>query len=135
MKFNEREYQLLENLASAIIPSENNQPGAREAKVVQFIQKLLVRTDIGDQVNEWKNLYQTSLQKLIEHEQIFVHETYEIESFLKNISLGKIQNWPDSTAFFNLFRTHVIYGFLSDPKHGGNADKCGWQFYGNQYFY
>ncbi len=35
-----------------------------------------------------------------------------------------------ATAFFTMFREHVIAGFFSDPVHGGNRDMVGWKFIG-----
>ena len=39
--------------------------------------------------------------------------------------------WTDggvsSTQFFETVRIHTIYGFLADPRYGGNRDYAGWK--------
>ena len=36
----------------------------------------------------------------------------------------------ESTAFFRMLSTHTIEGMFSDPMHGGNAGRIGWQLIG-----
>ena len=45
----------------------------------------------------------------------------------KNVAKGFT---PDSSAFFNLVRTHTIQGMFGDPYYGGNANFVGWDLIG-----
>src|SRR4029077_3680568 len=37
---------------------------------------------------------------------------------------------PNSSAFFEMLRTHTIQGTFCDPYYGGNADFVGWDLIG-----
>ena len=36
----------------------------------------------------------------------------------------------EHTDFFELLRTHTLYGFLGNPSYGGNRDQVGWKLIG-----
>jgi gluconate 2-dehydrogenase gamma chain len=36
----------------------------------------------------------------------------------------------EATDFFELLRTHTLYGFLGNPSYGGNRDHVGWKLIG-----
>jgi gluconate 2-dehydrogenase gamma chain len=36
----------------------------------------------------------------------------------------------ETTEFFELLRTHTMYGFLGNPSYGGNRDRVGWKLIG-----
>ena len=36
----------------------------------------------------------------------------------------------ERTDFFQLLRTHTLYGFLGDPSYGGNRNGVGWKVVG-----
>jgi gluconate 2-dehydrogenase gamma chain len=36
----------------------------------------------------------------------------------------------ETTDFFELLRTHTMYGFLGNPSYGGNRDRVGWKLIG-----
>ena len=36
----------------------------------------------------------------------------------------------EQTEFFELLRTHTLYGFLGNPSYGGNRDRVGWKLIG-----
>ena len=35
-----------------------------------------------------------------------------------------------TSDFFELLRTHTLYGFLGNPSYGGNRDRIGWKLIG-----
>ncbi len=37
---------------------------------------------------------------------------------------------PRQRDFFELLRTHTLYGFLGNPSYGGNRDRVGWKLIG-----
>jgi gluconate 2-dehydrogenase gamma chain len=36
----------------------------------------------------------------------------------------------ETIDFFELLRTHTLYGFLGNPSYGGNRDRIGWKLIG-----
>jgi gluconate 2-dehydrogenase gamma chain len=36
----------------------------------------------------------------------------------------------EATDFFELLRTHTMYGFLGNPSYGANRDHIGWKLIG-----
>ena len=36
----------------------------------------------------------------------------------------------EHTDFFELLRTHTMYGFLGNPSYGGNREEVGWKLIG-----
>jgi hypothetical protein len=41
-----------------------------------------------------------------------------------------IETDPETAGFFELLRTHTLYGFLGNPSYGGNRDRAGWKLIG-----
>lgn len=109
----------VEAMASQIIPTDAT-PGAREARVVVFIDRILNTFEKDEQANYTKGLAQVADQT----KQLFPSAA----SFATLTSAQQIQvlTAMEKTPFFNLVRTHTITGFFSAPIHGGNANKVGW---------
>ena len=106
-------------MASQIIPTDTT-PGAREARVIVFIDRILNTFEKDEQANYTKGLAQVADQT----KQLFPSAA----SFSSLTSAQQIQVLTaiEKTPFFNLVRTHTITGFFSAPVHGGNANKVGW---------
>ncbi len=110
-------------IAAHIIPSDGDLPGAREARVIVFIDRALGEymagqaegllddlDDLNDRVAErWdtKRFAQLSDDRQIE--------------LLKEIENG---------AFFQQLRAAVLVGMFAHPDHGGNYDGAGWRLLG-----
>lgn len=95
----------LEILAEGILP------GAREARVIDFIQNA-VSTIFKDQ----RGIYEKGLAGLTEK-----LTQDNVESVLRSI---------ETTPFFETLRTHTIMGYLVHPSWGGNKDLVGWKAIG-----
>lgn len=132
------EIRILERLVDGIIPSEDGF-GALSADVVTFIIKLLNSSEF-ESTSTWKKEYKKGLKKIIKYEKQYAEiENQSNNKLITKTILSKgfsnsFNNWPNSSDFFHLIRTHTIYGFLSDPKYGGNKNKIGWRFYNNKFF-
>ena len=111
----------VEAMAAQIIPTDDT-PGAREARVVHFIDRALVdlraRSPAGLHAGAEgsrgadeaaRSRAPTKFSALTSEQQIQVLTAME------------------KTPFFNLVRTHTITGFFASPVHGGNANKVGWK--------
>ena len=107
-------------MTAQIIPSDST-PGAREARVVQFIDRALVTFEKGRQSAYTQGLkdLQTKTKELFPAASMFSALTPDQQiQVLKAI---------EETPFFNLVRTHTITGFFASPAHGGNYNKVGWK--------
>jgi gluconate 2-dehydrogenase gamma chain len=93
----------IERLTSEIIPTDASGPGAKEARVVYFIDRALATFD-ADQ----RGLYRDGLAS----------------------AHGKSAAEIEHTEFFESLRRHAIMGFLASPAWGGNRDKSGWKLIG-----
>jgi gluconate 2-dehydrogenase gamma chain len=93
----------VEAMAAQIIPTDAT-PGAREARVIQFIDRALVTFDSFSGQAKFSAL--TGAQQI------------------------ELLTAIEDTPFFNLVRTHTITGFFANPVHGGNRDKIGWDLVG-----
>ncbi len=128
------EWAAVDAIASRIIPTDED-PGAREAGCVNFIDKALAHEDAPA-----LPLYQLSLGYLdalcrARFESPFAELTEaEQDETLAGLEVGKAEPWPEGPirpeVFFATIRFHVIAGFTADPRHGGNREFSGWKLLG-----
>ena len=113
----------IEEMTAQIIPTDHT-PGAREARVVSFIDRALVTFERDRQADYTQGLedLEAEAKKRFGHVDRFSELTFD----------QKIQVLTaiEETPFFNLVRTHTVTGFFASPVHGGNHDKVGWQLVG-----
>jgi hypothetical protein len=113
----------VEAMAAQIIPTDDT-PGAREARVVSFIDRALVTFE-----RERQPVYTQGLKDLeAQSKQIFPNASRF--SALTSDQQIQVLTAMEKTPFFNLVRTHTISGFFASPVHGGNANKVGWKLVG-----
>ena len=113
----------VEAMAAQIIPTDET-PGAREARVVHFIDRVLVGFEKDRQAD-----YTSGLEDLgAETRRRFPNASHFSElTFDQQIELLRA---IEDTPFFDLVRTHTITGFFAHPVHGGNDGKVGWDLIG-----
>jgi len=111
-----------------LIPTDENGPGATEAKVWRYIDRALAHD-----YSELKPLYTANLAALDkysqqEHGHVFADLSgTEQDSVLTAVEAGHATGFtPTSTEFFELIREHALEGMFGDPYHGGNANFVGW---------
>ena len=113
----------VEEMAAQIIPTDHT-PGAREARVVSFIDRVLVTFERERQAD-----YTQGLTDLVAQ----THQRFPNVSKFSELTFDQqlqVLTAIEDTPFFNLVRTHTITGFFASPVHGGNHDKVGWQLLG-----
>jgi gluconate 2-dehydrogenase gamma chain len=113
----------IEAMAAQIIPTDET-PGAREARCLYFIDKVLTTFARNSQpvyVQGLKDL-QAKTEQLYPSAGKFSALTSEQQ--IK--TLTEIEKTP----FFNMVRTHTVIGFFARPVHGGNHDEIGWKLIG-----
>jgi len=110
----------IEAMAAQIIPTDST-PGAREAHVIVFIDRILNTFEKDEQANYTKGLGELAAQTKSLYPQAASFSALEGEQQIKVLTA------MEKTPFFNLVRTHTITGFFAEPVHGGNANKVGWK--------
>jgi gluconate 2-dehydrogenase gamma chain len=115
----------VEAVAAQIIPTDDT-PGAREARVIYFIDRALTTFDKDKQTQYVKGLkdLQTKQKKMFKTSAKF--------SDLNSEQQIKVLKAFEKNAFFETIRVHTIMGFFADPSYGGNYDKIGWKTIGFQ---
>jgi gluconate 2-dehydrogenase gamma chain len=115
----------IEAVAAQIIPSDDT-PGAREARVIYFIDRALMTFDKDKQPQYVKGLkeLQAKQKRMFPKAARFS----ELGSEQQIALLKKIEK----TAFFDLVRLHTVMGFFADPAYGGNFNQAGWKLIGFQ---
>lgn len=113
----------LDAMTAQIIPTDHT-PGAREARVVFFIDRALETFQRDRQEDYTRGLHELAVvsQRAFPSVTRFSELTYDQQIQV----LTEIEDTP----FFNLVRTHTIIGFFASPVHGGNHDKIGWELIG-----
>jgi gluconate 2-dehydrogenase gamma chain len=124
--FSENEAQTIIAFAEQIIPADQD-PGATDANVINFIDKQLVGYYIRFQDNYRKGIYAIERSS----KKMFQKTFYELGwneqvTFMEQMELGKLPEefWKeiDQRSFFNMLLDHSMQGFYGSPRHGGNKN-------------
>lgn len=113
----------IEAMAAQIIPSDDT-PGAREARIIYFIDRALTTFDRDKQA-----LYTQGLKDL----QAQTRELFPNANRFSDLTPAQqiqVLKAIEKTEFFELVRYHTIVGFLANPEYGGNHNKIGWKLIG-----
>ena len=113
----------IEAMAAQIIPTDHT-AGAREARVIHFIDRALVTFD-----SERQSDYSEGVMELAAQTARRFPGTDRF-SALTDAQQIQLLTAIEDTPFFDLVRTHTITGFFASPLHGGNHDKVGWELVG-----
>jgi gluconate 2-dehydrogenase gamma chain len=113
----------VEAAAEQIIPADDT-PGARDARVVYFIDRALVTFEKDKQP-----AYQKGLRNL----QTKTLELFPQAKWFSGLTAPqqiKVLQAIEKTEFFELLRLHTIVGFFARPEYGGNYNQIGWKLIG-----
>jgi len=126
------EADALEAIVARLIPTDENGPGATEARAAHYIDRAL-----AGPLASSRAAYAMGLAAIDEYAQrskgaLFSNLSAEdqdavLRDMEKNIATGFS---PSSSVFFELIRTHTIQGTFCDPYYGGNANFVGWDLIG-----
>jgi gluconate 2-dehydrogenase gamma chain len=111
----------LSALAAEIIPSDDG-PGATEAGAVYFIDRALATFDA-----EKRDQYKEGLRQIEALRSKLFPGSASVEVLTREQRQELIRGF-ESSAFFEVLRTHVVLGFLANPEYGGNRGKVGWKY-------
>lgn len=121
--FSPEEAVEVEAMAAQIIPSDDT-PGAKEARVVYFIDRVLATFD-----RDRQPAYTQGLKDLRHRTQVLFPSVNRFSSLTPAQQI-QVLTEIEKTDFFELVRLHTIMGFLAKPEYGGNHDHAGWKLIG-----
>jgi gluconate 2-dehydrogenase gamma chain len=113
----------VEALTAQIIPSGDG-PGAREAGVVYFIDRALATFEADK-----REAYQTGMRALQLTRQKLFPASASVATLTAAQQIQLLRS-VEKSAFFELLRTHTVWGFVGSPSYGGNRGKSGWAHIG-----
>ncbi len=126
------EADLLEAIVSRLIPTDENGPGATEARAAHYIDRAL-----GSALAASRQAYRTGLAALDRYAAASRGKSFlqlspsDQDAVLTDCEAGRATEFPgSSTSFFNLVLTHTRQGTFGDPYYGGNANFVGWDLLG-----
>jgi gluconate 2-dehydrogenase gamma chain len=124
MTFNAAEGVTVKAVVARLIPSDENGPGALEARADRYIDRALSGALKASRPAYTSGLaaVDAAAQKL-KGVAFAKLSTADQDTVLKEIEMTSAQ-------FFNLIRTHTIQGTFSDPFYGGNRNFIGWDLIG-----
>ncbi len=126
------EADTLEAIVARLIPSDENGPGATEARAAHYIDRALTGP-----LRSSRNAYAAGLAAIDAYAQSKKGAAFArlsapdqdavLTDMEKNVATGFV---PNAGTFFNLVRAHTIQGTFCDPYYGGNANFVGWDLIG-----
>jgi gluconate 2-dehydrogenase gamma chain len=126
------EAETLRAVIARIIPSDENGPGALEARADRFIDRALAGA-----LKAQRAAYTTGLASLDAYSRTSKGSAFKSlsasdqDAILTDVQANRAAGFTGGSAvFFNLLRTHTIQGTFSDPFYGGNDNFIGWDLIG-----
>ena len=113
----------VEAICAQIIPTDAT-PGAREARVVYFIDRALTTFD-----RDKRPTYKQGVLELQNKTHAMFPGPTKF-SALNSDQQIQLLTAIEKTDFFETVRIHTVLGFLSNPEYGGNHDEIGWKLIG-----
>jgi gluconate 2-dehydrogenase gamma chain len=126
------EADILEAICARLIPSDENGPGAAEARAAHYIDRALAGPLLSS-----RDAYAAGLAAIDAYAQQTKGAPFvELSPRDQDSVMSDVENnvatgfMPNAATFFNLVRTHTIQGTFGDPYYGGNANFVGWDLVG-----
>ena len=139
--FTPAEAETVDAVCARIFPSDDGKPGARETKVITYIDRTTaneeeaLRRCYRDGVEALDSLtselYGQRFAELPDERQDDVLE--RVEASTATESTGAPKGPEDEgllATFFALVWEHTVQGMFCDPQYGGNHEALGWQLVG-----
>lgn len=130
--FNVEQARTIDAIAARVIPGSPEDPGAREAGVVTYIDRALAGFH-----RDLQPLYRSGLDLLRERcgrtgSRFADRSRADQDAILSELDEERNEDGqPTSGAlFFAVVRQHTIHGIFCDPAYGGNRDHAGWRLVG-----
>jgi gluconate 2-dehydrogenase gamma chain len=115
----------LDAITALILPTDDT-PGAREAHVVDFIDRAL-----GSFAADQRPLFAAGLSDLNARSTRLRPRAASFADLAPGDAIALLQELEaEKSEFFEAVRVATISGFLANPEYGGNAGKVGWKLIG-----
>ena len=126
------ESDTLEAIVARIIPTDENGPGAAEARAAHYIDRALTGPLASRKAAYVSGLAAVDTYAQASKGALFARlsardQDAVLTDIEKNVATGFS---PNAAAFFNMVRAHTIEGTFCDPYYGGNANFAGWDLIG-----
>jgi gluconate 2-dehydrogenase gamma chain len=125
------ESDTLEAMVARIIPTDENGPGAAEARAAHYIDRAL-----AGPLASRKGAYVSGLAALDAYARSSRGAPFanlsagDQDAVLTDVAKNAASGFANAAAFFNMVRAHTIEGTFCDPYYGGNANFVGWDLIG-----
>jgi gluconate 2-dehydrogenase gamma chain len=126
------EADILEAICARLIPSDDNGPGAADARAAHYIDRALTGP-----LRSSRDAYAAGLAAIDAYAQqtkgapFVALSPRDQDSVMSDVENNVATGFmPNAATFFNLVRTHTIQGTFCDPYYGGNANFIGWDLIG-----
>jgi gluconate 2-dehydrogenase gamma chain len=126
------EADILEAIVARLIPSDENGPGATEARAAYYIDRALAGPLRSSREAYADNLAALDAYALSVKGGAFARlSATDQDAILADVERNAATGFsPNAATFFNLVRTHTLQGTFCDPYYGGNANFVGWDLIG-----
>ena len=126
------ESDMLEAIVARLIPTDENGPGAAEARAAHYIDRALTGPLASSRAAYSVGLAAVDAYARASKGAPFAKlSAKDQDSILSDMEQNTATGFtPNSAAFFNLLRTHTIEGTFCDPYYGGNENFVGWDLIG-----
>ena len=125
-------YRALEAAASRILPADGAFPGAREAKVIDFIDRQLAIAPLSQIAPALIALARAlddagRTRRAPDFAQLAAPDQ---DAVIKDLAGGTLGTKLPERELFRILHGLVLEGFLCDPHHGGNHEQVAWRAIG-----
>src|ERR671931_427575 len=120
----EAQLATLDAALARLIPSDDGEPGAREARVIRYVERALEGVHRGHLGAYERGLNDLDDLALVGCGAAFAALDPERQDAVLREAEGA------HAGFFELLRSHAIEGMFGDPRWGGNAQLAGWRLLG-----
>ena len=126
------EADTLEAIVARLIPTDEDGPGATEARAAYYIDRALGGALASSRETYAEGLAATEAYARASKGALFATlAPADQDRILGEMDEGVATGFePSSRSFFNLVRSHTIQGTFCDPYYGGNAAFVGWDLLG-----
>jgi gluconate 2-dehydrogenase gamma chain len=124
MPLDDAQLATLDAALARLIPSDDGEPGAREAQVIRYVERALEGVHSGYLAAYRRGCSDLDELALVRFGTPFAGLADERQDAILREAEGA------HAGFFELMRSHAIEGMFGDPRWGGNAELAGWRLLG-----
>jgi gluconate 2-dehydrogenase gamma chain len=122
--FDPHQRATIEAAAARIIPTDQD-PGAAEAGVIEYIERTL-----GGYAGHAAAIYKEGARELDRRarDDFVARDFISLKAADQDRILAGLER--AKSPFFGILLEHAMEGFYGDPRHGGNKNRVGWKLLG-----